>query len=219
MTDRSLFDTLESLGVIPVVEIDDADDAVPLARTLVEAGLPILELTLRTEAGLESIRRITTAVPACIVGAGTLLSPDQVIAAVDAGAVFGVSPGLSLECLNAAADHALPFVPGAVTPTELMTALDAGIRRVKFFPAGAYGGQDALRALAGPFTSKGVKFMPTGGVTVGNAGEYLSMPTVFAVGGTWVAPRADIAARRWDEISRRATAAAAVRATATEDVT
>jgi len=205
-----LLDRIATLGVVPVVEIDDAADAVPLARALVEAGLPVLELTLRTPAALESVRRVAAEVPECLVGAGTLLDARMIQAAADAGAQFGVSPGVTRECL-AAAGLNLPYIPGAVSPAEVMTILGAGLRHVKFFPAGAYGGVATLRALAGPFAISGVRFMPTGGVTEGNASEYLALPCVFAVGGTWVAARADVAARRWEEIGRRARDAARLR--------
>jgi len=206
-----LLDRIATLGVVPVVEIDDAADAVPLARALVEAGLPVLELTLRTPAALESVRRVAAEVPECLVGAGTLLDARMIQAAADAGAQFGVSPGVTRECLAAAAGLNLPYIPGAVSPAEVMTILGAGLRHVKFFPAGAHGGAATLRALAGPFAISGVRFMPTGGVTEGNASEYLALPCVFAVGGTWVAARADVAARRWEEIGRRARDAARLR--------
>jgi 2-dehydro-3-deoxyphosphogluconate aldolase/(4S)-4-hydroxy-2-oxoglutarate aldolase len=201
-----LFAVLERLTVVPVVEIDDPADAAPLARTLVGAGLPVVEITLRTPAALESIARIAAEVPECLLGAGTLLTAAMVTDAVAAGAHFGVSAGVSTACLAAAAERDFPFIPGAATPSEIMTALDAGIRRVKFFPSEAYGGVATLKALAGPFAATGVRFMPTGGVTAANLGDYLALPTVFAVGGTWVAPRAEVAAHQWDEIGARARA-------------
>ena len=206
-----VLDRLAELQVVPVVEIDDAPDAVALARTLVAAGLPVVEITLRTPAALEAVARVAAEVPDCLVGAGTLLNPAMVVAAADAGASFGVSPGLTIACLDAAAEHGLPYVPGAVTPGEVMTILAAGQRHMKFFPAGAFGGVATLTALAAPFSSSGARFMPTGGVTNDNAADYLALPTVFAVGGTWVAPRADVAARRWDGIADRARAAAVLR--------
>jgi len=211
MNPRDILATIEALGVVPVVEIEDAADAVPLARTLVGAGLPVVELTLRTPAALDAVARIAAEVPECLLGAGTLLTAEMVFAAAEAGAQFGVSPGVSSTCLAAAAERGLPFIPGALTPTEVLTALDAGIRHVKFFPATAFGGPSTVAALAGPLAATGVRFMPTGGITAANAGEYLSMPCVFAVGGTWIAPRADIAAGRWDDIAARARAVAELR--------
>ena len=211
MNPRDILATIEALGVVPVVEIEDAADAVPLARTLVGAGLPVVELTLRTPAALDAVARIAAEVPECLLGAGTLLTAEMVFAAAEAGAQFGVSPGVSSTCLAAAAERGLPFIPGALTPTEVLTALDAGIRHVKFFPATAFGGPSTVAALAGPLAATGVRFMPTGGITAANAGEYLSMSCVFAVGGTWIAPRADIAAGRWDDIAARARAVAELR--------
>jgi 2-dehydro-3-deoxyphosphogluconate aldolase/(4S)-4-hydroxy-2-oxoglutarate aldolase len=199
---------LGELRIVLVVEIDDPADAAPLARTLVEAGLPVVEITLRTAAGLEAVARAAAEVPDCLVGAGTLLDPAMIVAAAKAGASFGVSPGATAACLEAAAAQGLAYVPGAVSPGEVMMILAAGLTHVKFFPAGAFGGLTTLRALSGPFASAGVRFMPTGGVTETNALDFLASDSVFAVGGTWIAPRADIAARRWDLIGERARTAA-----------
>ena len=203
-----VFAELEALGVVPVVEVEDSAHAVPLAQTLAEAGLPVLEITFRTPAAGEAVAAIAAELPDFLLGAGTLLTPDSVAAAVAAGARFGVSPGISPRCVVAAAEHDFPFIPGAVTPSEVMTCLDSGANHIKFFPAGAYGGVTALSALAGPFASAGVRFMPTGGVDASNAADYLRLPHVFAVGGTWIAPRSDIAQGRWREIAERARAVA-----------
>ena len=219
MSAQDLLATVERHGVVPVVEIDDVANAVPLARTLVEAGLPVIEMTLRTPSALESVARIAAEVPECLLGAGTLLTAAMVAAAVDAGAQFGVSPGVSAALLTAAAEQDLPFIPGAVTPSEIIAILDAGIRHVKFFPASAYGGAPTLKALAGPFAATGVRFMPTGGATAANFGDYLALSSVFAVGGTWVAPRADVAARRWDDIGARARAIVTARSARAAAVT
>jgi 2-dehydro-3-deoxyphosphogluconate aldolase/(4S)-4-hydroxy-2-oxoglutarate aldolase len=199
-----VFTEVEALGVVPVVEVEDAAHAVPLARTLTEAGLPVLEVTFRTPAAADAIAAIAAEFPDFLLGAGTLLTPDAVAAAVAAGARFGVSPGVSPRCVAAAAEREFPFIPGAVTPSEVMTCLDCGADHLKFFPAGAYGGAPALLALAGPFAATGVRFMPTGGVDTSNAADYLRLPHVFAVGGTWIAPRGDIAQGRWTEIAERA---------------
>jgi 2-dehydro-3-deoxyphosphogluconate aldolase/(4S)-4-hydroxy-2-oxoglutarate aldolase len=200
-----------SLAVVPVVEIEDAATAVPLARTLAEAGLPVVEVTFRTPAARDAVAAIAAELPDFLLGAGTLVLPDMVASAVEAGALFGVSPGYSTACLASAAEARFPFVPGAVTPSEVGACLEAGARYIKFFPAAAYGGIATLAALDGPFGWTGARFMPTGGVRPENAAEYLALPNVFAVGGTWIAPRADIAAGRWDAIAERARAAAALR--------
>ncbi|WP_028938446.1 bifunctional 4-hydroxy-2-oxoglutarate aldolase/2-dehydro-3-deoxy-phosphogluconate aldolase [Pseudonocardia spinosispora] len=207
----TVLDDIEQLAVVPVVEIEDAEQAVPLARTLAEAGLPVLEVTFRTPAARDAVAAIAAELPDFLLGAGTLVTADLVVAAVEAGARFGVSPGLSPRCLAAADELDLPFVPGAVTPSEVNACLDAGVRHVKFFPAGAYGGLDTLAALDGPFGWTGIRFMPTGGVRPENAAEYLARSNVFAVGGTWIAPRADITAGRWDVIADRARAALELR--------
>jgi 2-dehydro-3-deoxyphosphogluconate aldolase / (4S)-4-hydroxy-2-oxoglutarate aldolase len=205
-----VFADLEALGVIPVVEVEDAAQAVPLARTLTEAGLPVLEVTFRTPAAGDAVAAIAAEFPGFLLGAGTLLTPDAVAAAVAAGARFGVSPGVSPRCLAAAGEHDFPFIPGAVTPSEIITCLDSGAYHVKFFPAGAYGGIATLSTLAAPFALTGVRFMPTGGVNASNAADYLRLPHVFAVGGTWIAPRSDIAQGRWTEIAERARSVAAL---------
>ena len=206
-----VFGAVEALAVVPVVEIDDAASAVPLAHTLAEAGLPVVEVTFRTPAARDAVAAIAAELPDFLLGAGTLVTADMVVAAADAGARFGVSPGLSSACVTAAAEHGLPFVPGAVTPSEVGGCLEAGAKHVKFFPAGAYGGVATLKALEGPFGWTGIRFMPTGGVRPDNAAQFLALPNVFAVGGTWIAPRGDIAAGRWDDIAERARAAAALR--------
>jgi len=206
-----VFAAVEALAVVPVVEIDDAAAAVPLARTLAEAGLPVVEVTFRTPAARDAVAAIAAELPDFLLGAGTLVLPDMVTAAAQAGARFGVSPGQSGACLAAAAEAGLAFVPGAVTPSEVGACLEAGARHIKFFPAGAYGGLATLKALDGPFGWTGARFMPTGGVRPENAGEFLALPNVFAVGGTWIAPRADIAAGRWEAIAERARAVAGLR--------
>ena len=202
---------VEALAVVPVVEIDDAAAAVPLARTLADAGLPVIEVTFRTPAARDAVAAIAAELPDFLLGAGTLVLPEMVTAAAEAGAQFGVSPGQSAACFAAARKAGLPFVPGAVTPSEVGACLEAGAKHIKFFPAGAYGGIATLKALDGPFGWTGARFMPTGGVRPENTAEYLALPNVFAVGGTWIAPRADITAGRWDVIAERARAAAALR--------
>jgi 2-dehydro-3-deoxyphosphogluconate aldolase/(4S)-4-hydroxy-2-oxoglutarate aldolase len=209
-----LFGRIEALAVVPVVEIEDVARAVPLARALAEAGLPVLEVTFRTPAAERAVAAIAAELPDFLLGVGTLLTPEMVTTAEAAGARFGVAPGFSAACLDAAEEVGLPFIPGAVTPSEVTACLAAGARHVKFFPAGVSGGVPALAALEAPFGPAGVRFMPTGGVGPGNAAEYLARPGVFAVGGTWIAPRADISAGRWELIAERARAVAELRTAA-----
>lgn len=183
--------------VIPVLVIHDASIAADLARALVAGGLPALEITLRTPAALDAIREMAK-VEGGVVGAGTLLTPDDVKAAVDAGALFGVSPGSTDRLLDAAEAADLPILPGAVTSTEAMHLLERGYTVQKFFPAEAAGGARALKALSGPLPQ--IRFCPTGGVTSANAETYLGLPNTICVGGSWVAPQDRIDARDWATI-------------------
>ena len=187
--------------LICVAVIDRPDDAVPLAEALLAGGLPVIEVTFRTAGAVESIARIRQHVPQMSVGAGTVLTPDQLRQAADAGAQFGVSPGLNESVLRAAADCKLPFFPGVMTPTEVDRALNLHHRHLKFFPAEAAGGVAMLKALAGPFAHTGVQFIPTGGITAGNLAEYLGLPQVAAVGGSWMAERKLVAERAWQKIT------------------
>lgn len=191
--------------VMPVLVVEDAAMAPPLAAALVAGGLPALEVTLRTPAALEAIRAMAD-VPGAVVGAGTLLTPNDVKAAVAAGARFGVSPGATPRLLDAVAEAGLPLLAGAATASEVMALLERGHRVQKFFPAEAAGGTAALRALGGPLPQ--VAFCPTGGIGPGNAAAWLALSNVICVGGSWVAPPAHIAAGRWDEITAIASAAA-----------
>jgi 2-dehydro-3-deoxyphosphogluconate aldolase/(4S)-4-hydroxy-2-oxoglutarate aldolase len=187
--------------LICVAVIEQADDAVPLAEALLAGGLKGIEVTFRTAGAAEAIARIRQALPAMQVGAGTLLSADQVKQAVDAGAQFGVSPGLSEAVLNAARTANLPLFPGVITPTEVTRALELGWKHLKFFPAEAAGGVNMLKALAGPFGHTGVKFVPTGGITAANLPHYLALPQVAAVGGSWMAERKLVAVKAWSQIT------------------
>lgn len=184
--------------VIPVLKIDDVEHAVPLARALARGGLPAIEITLRTPVALEAIRRVAAEVEEAIVGAGTILNPKQFEEAAKAGSRFIVSPGISQNLVTAAADSDVPLLPGAITPAEMMLALDAGLDFLKFFPAEQAGGVPFLKALASPF--QGVRFCPTGGVSATNAAAYLALPNVVCVGGSWVAPDNLIKAGQWAEI-------------------
>lgn len=194
--------------VIPVIVIKDAAAGADLARALVAGGLPVLEVTLRSDAALDAIRAMS-AVEGGHVGAGTVLTPDDARRAKDAGATFAVSPGLTDRLIEACAEIELPLLPGAVTASEVMRAADAGFDMLKFFPAEAAGGAPALKSLAGPLPR--ISFCPTGGVTTGNASSYLSLPNVICVGGSWIVTDADVAAGNWQAIETRAREAAALK--------
>lgn len=199
----------EIAPVIPVLVIDDLDKAVPLARALVAGGLKVLEITLRTPVAVDAIRAMVDALPEAIVGAGTLLTRDDVAAVVDAGARFGVSPGSTAMLLDAAAEAELPLLPGAATPTEVMSLLDRGVSMMKFFPAEQAGGAAMLKAFASPLAA--ASFCPTGGVSPANAADYLALPNVVCVGGSWVAPNDAVAAGDWYRIETLAREARALR--------
>ena len=204
-TDRDL---LSISPVIPVVVIDDAADAVPLARALARGGIPVMEITLRTPAGLAAIERVAADVPETTVGAGTVTTPDEASAARRAGAQFLVTPGATDRLLAAALDTGLPLLAGAATLTEILRLREHGLRAVKFFPAQAAGGTAYLNAVAGPVPD--VRFCPTGGITPGNAADYLALTNVGCVGGSWLTPRAEVRSGNWAAIERLAAAAAAL---------
>jgi 2-dehydro-3-deoxyphosphogluconate aldolase / (4S)-4-hydroxy-2-oxoglutarate aldolase len=187
--------------LICVAMIDKTDDAVPLAEALLAGGLNCIEVTFRTAGAADSIARIRKSVPRIVVGAGTLLSADQVKQAVDAGAQFGVSPGLSETVSNAARKNNLPLIPGVVTPTEVTRAMEWGWKQLKFFPAEAVGGVHALKLLAGPFGHTGIQFVPSGGITVATLPNYLAVPQVAAVGGSWMADKKLVAEKNWTKIT------------------
>ncbi len=207
---RAKLDAIFALApVIPVITIEDAKQAVPLARALVKGGLRAIEITLRTQAGLDAARAIIAEVPEASVGIGTVLTSADYERAAKLGAAFAISPGLSIELLEAAAQGTLPFAPGIQTPSDLIACVTRGYELVKFFPAVPAGGLAALDALTGPFPT--VRFCPTGGINAGNAAQWLAHKKVVAIGGSWVAPAADIKAGAWDAIESRARAAAALR--------
>lgn len=193
--------------VIPVLVIDDAARAVDLATALVAGGLPVLEVTLRTPAALAAIRAMAE-VPGAEVGAGTVLTRDDAARAFDSGARFAVSPGLTEALAQGCTDLGLPLLPGAVTASEVMAALDMGYDMLKFFPAEPAGGAPAIAGLGGPLPA--AHFCPTGGITLANAPRYLALPNVVCVGGSWIAPVADQSAGDWAAIESRARAAAAL---------
>ncbi len=198
---------LGEIGIVPVVKIEKASDAVALGRALVAGDLPVAEITFRTAAAEESIRSLTREVPDLLVGAGTVLTTDQVDRAVAAGAKFIVAPGSIPRSWTTASPRGIPVTPGISSPSEIEMGLERGLPCLKFFPAGASGGLEFLKAIAAPFA--GVQFMPTGGVDPGNLKDYLSFNRVHAVGGTWIAKEATIAAGKFDEITRLAREAVA----------
>ena len=202
---RAARDICERAPVVPVLVLDDPAHATPLAEALVAGGLPALEVTLRTPAALDCIRAMAE-VEGGIVGAGTLLTPGDVRAAVDAGARFGVSPGATDRLLDACEAEGLPLLPGAATATEAMALLERGYDMLKFFPAEASGGAAAVKAIGAPIPQ--VAFCPTGGVSPSNKSDYLSLPNVVCVGGSWVAPADRMAAGDWDAITALAREAA-----------
>jgi 2-dehydro-3-deoxyphosphogluconate aldolase/(4S)-4-hydroxy-2-oxoglutarate aldolase len=207
-TDR-LLALLDGQPVIPVLKIGDVAQAVPLARALARGGLKAIEITLRTVEALECIRRVAAEVPEAVVGAGTILSPRQFEQADAAGSKFIVSPGTTRELLAAASDSEVPLLPGAITPGEIMTAREAGLDFLKFFPAEQAGGAAFLKALASPIPD--VRFCPTGGIGPKNASDYLALPNVVCVGGSWVAPDDLVQGERWDEIEALARQASTLR--------
>jgi 2-dehydro-3-deoxyphosphogluconate aldolase/(4S)-4-hydroxy-2-oxoglutarate aldolase len=209
MANLSVLDIMRTSAVIPVIAIDDINHAVPLARALVAGGIRVLEVTLRTAHGLPAIRAMAEQVPDAIVGVGTLTQPREFAAARDAGAVFGVSPGLTPALIEAAKSSGLPLLPGVMTPSEVMAAREAGFRQLKLFPAMQAGGVGMLNALAGPLGD--VMFCPTGGVSQENAPQFLACRNVACVGGSWLTPKDALVAGDWDRITALARAASALR--------
>jgi 2-dehydro-3-deoxyphosphogluconate aldolase / (4S)-4-hydroxy-2-oxoglutarate aldolase len=204
-----LNELLRLAPVIPVITIERVEDAVPLARALVSGGLRLLEITLRTAAGRDAAAAIVAEVPEAVVGVGTVLTPQDLARSRELGARFALSPGATPELLDAAATSDLPFMPGVATASELMAALARGFDIVKFFPAVPAGGVAALKALAGPFPQ--VRFCPTGGVSEDNAAEWLALPNVVVVGGSWLTPASEIRGGAWDRITERARRSANLR--------
>jgi len=206
----SLQDRLHRGGVIAVLILEDAESAVPVARALVEGGVSAMELTLRTPAALEALRRIRAEVPEMIAGAGTILMPRQVDEAIGAGAAFGVAPGFNPRVVEHALGSGLPFAPGVCTPTDVELALESGCKLMKLFPAEPCGGLPYLRAISAPFAHCGARFIPLGGIGPANAEAWLREPSVAALGGSWLAPREVVAKRDWHAITTAAREAAAL---------
>lgn len=209
MADTSLNDLLRISPVIPVIAIDRLEHAVPLARALVEGGIRVLEITLRTEHGLPAIQAVAQQVDGAIVGVGTLTRPEELRAAREAGAVFGVSPGLTPSLAQAVHVSGLPLLPGVMTPSEILLAREAGFRALKLFPAVPAGGVAMLNAIAGPLPD--VLFCPTGGISQDNAAQFLACHNVACVGGSWLTPREAVHAGDWARITALARAASTLR--------
>jgi 2-dehydro-3-deoxyphosphogluconate aldolase/(4S)-4-hydroxy-2-oxoglutarate aldolase len=203
---KSIREILAASPVMPVIVLESVAHAVPLARALVNGGIRVLEVTMRTPVALDCVRAIRAEVPDAIVGVGTITSAEDLDAARAAGAVFGVSPGSVPALLARAREMAFPFLPGVMTPSDVMSAISAGFSAMKLFPARQAGGIDMLKALGGPFPQ--VVFCPTGGIDATTAPAFLALPNVACVGGSWLAPAALIAAQNWAEIERLARAAA-----------
>ena len=190
---------LAQSGVVPVVVLEDAKDAVPTAKAMLAGGIDVMEITFRTAAAADSIKAVAQECPDMVVGAGTVINLEQCKLAVECGAKLIVSPGYDEETVAWCCDNGIPVTPGCVTPTEIMMALKHGLKVLKFFSANVYGGLSAIKSLAGPFG--GVKFIPTGGVNAQNLAEFISSPYIHAVGGSWICPKADIAAGHFDKIT------------------
>jgi 2-dehydro-3-deoxyphosphogluconate aldolase/(4S)-4-hydroxy-2-oxoglutarate aldolase len=201
---------LYNSGVIAVLMIDDVADAVPLAQALLAGGVDGIELTLRTDVAMQALRSIRAELPEMMVGVGTILSPQQVREVKEAGASFGVSPGMNPRVVSEAVRLGLPFAPGVCSPTDIELALEQGCRLMKFFPSEPSGGLPYLRTIAAPFAHLGVKYIPLGGVNAENAERYLREPSVQALGGSWLAPRELIAKKNWEAITANAREASAI---------
>lgn len=202
MNGRSVLDLLGGAGLMPILTLERAEDAVPVAQALIDAGLPLAEITFRTAVAEESIRQVATAVPDLLLGAGTVLTVPQAERAVEAGARFIVAPGFDAQLVDWCIEHGITVFPGVATPSEVTAAIGKGVDTLKLFPAEELGGIRLLKALAGPFRE--VRFVPTGGITAANLGLYLRLPNVIAVGGSWMAPPALISAGRFSDITRLA---------------
>jgi len=198
-----MIERLTRRPVIPVIVIEDENDAEPLAGALLAGGLDVIEVTFRTAAASAALVRIIRAFPEMLVGAGTVVTREQAQRCVDLGVSFGVAPGFNPETVRLFQESGVPFIPGVLSPSEIESAYGHGCTLLKFFPAGAAGGPTMLRALAEPYASLGVRFCPTGGVNVDNMNEYLSMSQVFAVGGSWIASKRQIVEKQWSVITQQ----------------
>lgn len=195
----NVLERLASAGIVPVVVIENAENAVPTAKAMLKGGIDVMEITFRTAAAADAIKAVAENCPEMLVGAGTVITLEQCKKAVKMGAKFIVSPGFDHDVVEWCVNNGVAVTPGCVTPTEIMMAMKLGIKVVKFFPANVYGGLSAMKSLSGPFGS--IKFIPTGGINAQNSGEYISASYIHAVGGSWVCPKADISAGNYDRIS------------------
>jgi 2-dehydro-3-deoxyphosphogluconate aldolase/(4S)-4-hydroxy-2-oxoglutarate aldolase len=202
MSGDSLLNTIHDNGVIAVLVIDRAEDAVPLAQALLKGNVNIMELTLRTPAAIDALKEIKANVPEMVVGIGTILNPDQVRQVDEAGAVFGVAPGLNPNVVQAAQKAGLPFYPGVATPSDIEKAVEMGCRTLKFFPAEACGGLNYLKNMAAPYAHLDLKYIPLGGLNASNFRQYLESSLVIGVGGSWIATRQLIKNQDWDTITQ-----------------
>ena len=208
--EHTLMNAIERIGkcgLVPVVVIENPDDAIPTAKAILDGGIDVMEITLRTEAGLQAIKDVRKAYPQMLVGAGTVLNMQQLEAAIEADAQFIVSPGFNPAIVQRCIDLNVTVTPGCVTPTEIEEALSYGLKVLKFFPADVYGGIKGCAALYGPYKSTGIRFMPTGGVNLENLAEYATKPFIHAAGGSWFCKSADITAHRFEAITADTTAA------------
>ena len=201
MIPDSISKRIESTGIVAVLVIDREEDGPELAKALLEGGVDIMELTLRTPAAIGALRRIRAEVPDMLAGAGTVLTPAQVEEVKNAGAEFAVSPGVNPRVMQAAKEAGLPFAPGISTPSDIEQALEFDCRLLKFFPAEASGGLARLKAMSAPYQHLGVRFVPLGGVSEKNMSAYLADPLIAALGGSWLAPRDAIMEKRWSDIT------------------
>ena len=204
MFPADLHQKIKESAIIAVLVIDDAANAVPLARALLRGGIGVMELTLRTDAALDSLRAIRDEVPEMLAGIGTILTTDQVDEVVAAKAAFGVAPGLNRRVVEHAQDKGLPFGPGIVTPSDIEQGIELGCRTLKYFPAETAGGLKHLKNMAAPYQHIGIDFIPLGGLNANNMSDYLASPLISAIGGSWIASRDLIAAQNWDQIEANA---------------
>ncbi|MEI6891844.1 MAG: bifunctional 4-hydroxy-2-oxoglutarate aldolase/2-dehydro-3-deoxy-phosphogluconate aldolase [Pontiella sp.] len=187
--------------VIPVIVIEDANDAVPLAEALLAGGMDVIEVTCRTAAAPQALANIKKALPEMLLGAGTVVTEDQAKMCIDIGVNFGLAPGLNPDTVSYFQENDTLFIPGVMTPSEMEAGLAMGLKMLKFFPAGAAGGVNMLKNLSAPYASLGVRFCPTGGLNLDNMNDYLSLPTVSAIGGSWLATQQQIADKQWDVVT------------------
>jgi 2-dehydro-3-deoxyphosphogluconate aldolase/(4S)-4-hydroxy-2-oxoglutarate aldolase len=204
MDQKELFSKMEKCGVVPVIAIESEELALPMADALMRGGLPVAEITFRTEAAADVIALLKKERPGLFLGAGTITNVDQLLRARDCGAVFGVSPGLNPEVVGKAVEIGFPLFPGVLTPSEIEQGLSMGVSVLKYFPAEASGGIPMLKAVSAPYGHLGVRFIPTGGINIKNLADYLKMPQVLVCGGTWIAKKDVISSKGWDEIERNA---------------